>query len=489
MRGTMTRLISALLLTLVAGLTTATSSQARPLYFETLTDTYGIIEGDDLYACGVCHIRWLGTGQRNLYGQAVEQQLYVGRTIEESLALIEDEDSDGDGFSNVDELTSFLTLPGYNCENFVNAVGAPTGYDTFVTPGVATCLEPRDIRILPTSVGIFMRAGEVQTTSFTIFNNGSEEPLHIESVGFTAPPPGSVALLGPTPPYDIPVGDSVVYTIEFSAESTTFFNGTIEVVSDDPDPEQEVLEVAVNLVAIVVVLAPADQRAACFESMAKEFTRYSKTHFKEWGDCQLDELGGQICDGGGRDYQIARREARLLATIGGDRDEDCLGSDLTRVLLDYSASCGAPCDDLTVSNFPDIAECLICRQGAGMQDLLGVVAGSSPPALPSATIDDAGHLKCVEKVEKTAEKAISKLLKLYTECEIEGVANETTPDCPTTLAEARAKILAKVDKAIDGCSGFTDPDCPIGDCEAGSAAVDTIAQDLARALLGQADPE
>ena len=74
---------------------------ARPLYFDTFTSLYGITEGNDLYACGVCHRRWEGTGARNPFGTAVEQQLYLAKPITAAIQAVEGNDTDLDGVSNV----------------------------------------------------------------------------------------------------------------------------------------------------------------------------------------------------------------------------------------------------------------------------------------------------------------------------------------------------------------------------------------------------
>ena len=63
----------------------APAVHARPSYFETFAAHYGIGPADDLHACGVCHYNWEGTGARNPYGQEVEQQLYTGKTVTQSL--------------------------------------------------------------------------------------------------------------------------------------------------------------------------------------------------------------------------------------------------------------------------------------------------------------------------------------------------------------------------------------------------------------------
>ena len=37
----------------------------------------------------MCHYKWEGTGARNPFGQEVEQQLYIGKTVTQSLVDIE----------------------------------------------------------------------------------------------------------------------------------------------------------------------------------------------------------------------------------------------------------------------------------------------------------------------------------------------------------------------------------------------------------------
>lgn len=467
-------------------------ASARPLYFQTLVSKYSIMEGDDLYACGVCHLKWLGTGQRNDYGNAVEQQLYVGRSISDALDLIEDDDADGDTFSNVDELVSFLTLPGYNCDNFDDAAGAPQGYDTYVTPGVDTCLEPRDIRVRPGSVSLITRVGETDLATFTIFNNGAEEPLHIDSVDFVNPTVAT--LIGPTPPYDIPVGGSAEYQVEYSPVAQTLDANDIRIVSDDPDVDEQEYDLRISFIAFNVTLAPAAERAQCFTAMAKEFGRYSKTHLSEWSRCHFDELEGVICDAGRRDFKVDRSQAKFESVIGGDKDQDCEGINMTRSLLDYPDTCGGGCSDLDVATFGAIPACLECRQNEVMQSQLTLLTGSAPPDLPAEPIADEAVHSCVKKLDRTVQKAISKMFRAHTECEIEGVAAETTPDCATTLAADDAKLIAKVDKQKDKCVEVVGLGCVL-DGEGGSSCdslgpdVTGLAQELVRALMGQADPE
>ena len=145
------RALGRLVLAATVALLAARSADARPTYFDAFRTLYGINDGDNLDACGVCHFLWTGTGARNPFGNAVEQQLYVGKSITQALTDIEPDDPDGDTFSNLDEILA-QTLPGYSCANFQDAIGQPSDWHTYITPGVPSCLEPLDIRVAPSLV-------------------------------------------------------------------------------------------------------------------------------------------------------------------------------------------------------------------------------------------------------------------------------------------------------------------------------------------------
>ena len=112
---------AALLLALVA----PRATQARPLYFQNLTTIYDIQPDESIYACGVCHEKWLGTGARNPFGTAVEQQLYVGKSIVQAILDVAGDDSDGDGFTNGDELPSIARCPGTRAPTTASRRGRP----------------------------------------------------------------------------------------------------------------------------------------------------------------------------------------------------------------------------------------------------------------------------------------------------------------------------------------------------------------------------
>jgi len=94
---------------------------ARSSYLDAFNTEYGTAN-TRLDTCDICHV--YGGDARNLYGQDVEIQLFGGATtsmltagatstltINQALTKIEPKDSDGDTYSNIDEIKA-LTSPG-----------------------------------------------------------------------------------------------------------------------------------------------------------------------------------------------------------------------------------------------------------------------------------------------------------------------------------------------------------------------------------------
>ena len=68
--------------------------------------------------CGVCHFDFAGGGPRNPYGLGIEGGIGAGLSPDSAMALIESNDSDADGFSNLVEITTCpepLTCDKSNC--------------------------------------------------------------------------------------------------------------------------------------------------------------------------------------------------------------------------------------------------------------------------------------------------------------------------------------------------------------------------------------
>lgn len=457
------------------------SAEARPTYFEIFTTRYGIEPGDNLYACGVCHYKWTGTGGRNPFGNAVEQQLYVGKPITQALQDVEGGDADGDGFTNVDEIMNFMTLPGYSCTNFIDATGAPIGYDTYITPMVASCLEPLDIRVSPGTVSLLVRTGDTGTTTLRVFNNGSQFPLNISSYDLEPGTHPAFTLSGPAAPVQLAIGQSIDLEVTFTPAAAVLATGTLRIASDDPD--EGTLDVPLSGIGVNRVLAPADQRAACLKTVESAFRRYGKTHLQQWDRCYADEIGGRACDTGLRDVKIAKAAARLRAKIGGAADRRCAGVGLKPIPLGFEDTCGGSCDGIVLSNMVALANCLVCRQDEVTRDALAASTGVTPPDLPSAT--GAASAACGRRLVDALAKGVNGVQKALGRCELGNITASTPVDCAAVTAADVAALRGRLDaqpQRCDDTTGLTgclfgvgaDPSC-LGTTAAtlGSTLVDT----------------
>jgi hypothetical protein len=443
--------VAALAALLGSGL--AVEASARPNYFEVFTGIYALSPSDPIYACGACHRRWEGTGARNPYGDAIEQQLYIGKTITNAILDIEGADTDGDGFTNGDELSTWLTLPGYSCATFDLVINPPPDFQSLITPGVPSCLEPMDVEVTPTIHAFVTEVGEVDTMAIEVRNNGTDFAITVSDYVLLAGSSPRLSVDGPALPIVIPVGQVSLLDLSFYSPVSEFVSGTLRITSDDPD--EAVIDVAVTGLSFVKNLAPAAARAACFGEVQKRMAKYGKTHLKEWGRCYLDELGGIACDTGRRDLKIAKAADKLRSAVGGASDKRCAGAGLTPALLDLPDSCGAPCEPIELHSISDWADCLVCRQDAGTDAMLDAVVGTSPPDLPPDVLGP-DSLRCSGKLAKGIRKGIDEVQRLLGSCELANVTAASPVDCAATLASEIAAAEAQVDSAIDSCRSTAD---------------------------------
>lgn len=475
-------------LALAAMLLSGGEALARPNYFATFTSMYGLTEGEDLYSCGVCHRRWEGTGARNPFGTAVEQQLYLGKTITDAILDVEAADTDGDGTSNVDELTIEGTLPGYSCANYLLVINPPPFFQSIITPGVPSCLEPKDILVDPTTATLIAEVNEINTATVEIRNNGTDDPITVSSYGLLAGAHASLSVTGPATPIVIPVGDSATLEVQFAPTSVVLAGATLRVSSDDPDEAD--VDITVTGLSFVKNLAPAADRAACYDETRRRFERYSQTHLKEWARCHLDELKGAACDTGRRDLKIAQAAEKLREFVGGARDRKCNGNGVTANRLDLPLTCGAPCESIAVTTISKWADCLVCRQEAATQSALEASMGSSPPDLPANVLGAQEH-RCNLKVVKGMQNAVRRIQKAVDQCRLANVTAAVPVDCDATLAAGIAQEAAKLDAVLDRCSSTSDmlgcrfEPMPAPQCL--STAAESIAKDLAGAVFDTAD--
>jgi hypothetical protein len=443
--------IAALVGSIVLGLMSSREASARPTYFEVFTTRYGIVPGDRLYACGNCHFRWNGTGARNPFGNAVEQQLYVGKSIDQALADVEGADTDSDGFSNLDEIATFETLAGYNCDNFFLAENAPTGYDTYITPMVASCLEPIDIRIQPSSVNMITKAGTTGTVPVQVINNGSTDPITVTSFQLQPGTHAAFGVNGPATPFVMQVGEIVTLNITFSPASAVIAMGTLRIESNDPD--EGTIDVPLQGFGFVQVLAPADKRARCFKAVDNQFRRYADRHRREWNRCFLDEIRGLACDTGARDLKIQQAETRFRDAIGGSKDKHCAGNGVSASLLGLPTTCGGECD-ITVNSLSTFVDCLVCRQDEARDDMLRDGIGTAPPDVPPNTVGNNNAYKCEKQITSRLAKGIGLVQKILGRCELNNVTS-TPIDCAATHASEIQGVQAQVDEALARCTDST----------------------------------
>lgn len=94
-------------LLLISMLATSVTAYARSGYLTTFNGMY-VTTATRLDDCIVCHIN---TETRNPYGLDMEAYLAMGYSDMNALSIIEPYDSDGDGYTNFDEIMAF-TFPG-----------------------------------------------------------------------------------------------------------------------------------------------------------------------------------------------------------------------------------------------------------------------------------------------------------------------------------------------------------------------------------------
>jgi hypothetical protein len=447
----LSKLAAATVLACLGVIAGAATGEARPTYFDHFKTHYGITEDSRLNACGVCHIRWLGTGARNLFGTTVEQQLYLGKTIDQALDAAGVQDPDGDGYTSADEIINYLTLPGYNCSNFTDAQGAPDGYDTYITPLVATCLEPLDIRVSPTTTGAILLVGQIKTLDLEIINNGSTDPLNITSYDFAPGAPPSLSVSGPAAPLVIPVGQKITVQITFAPTAAVFSNTALRIVSDDPD--ENPLDVPIIVFASPNPTVPGPQRAPCYDTIRRGMSKYAKAQLRAWSDCQLAELAGLACDTGARDLKVGKAASRFSAVVGGAKDKTCAAAGLTAQTLGFPGTCAAGCEDHPVTGVSDIPGCLMCVQDLVMQGVLRDGAGTAPPDLPPNVISASDALSCQGKILSSMQKSFLKMYSALSACELDAMLNENPGGaCESALSTELGDLRLSLDAVVGKCA-------------------------------------
>jgi hypothetical protein len=444
---------AALLLAALGALALARPAAARPFYFETLVARFGLPEESPIHACGVCHYKWSGTGGRNPFGTSVEQELYAGKSIGDAIEAAVALDPDADGFTSLEELESYATLPGYSCANFFDAVDPPDDWHEFVTPLVLSCLEPKGIRVEPPALSLKADVGESATGDVVVHNSGRDDPIEVSSYQLLASVPG-LSVEGPAAPFTLQVGQKTALTLRFEPQATSLVSTALRIESDDPDPEDATFDVAVSVLGRVQPLAAAEKREACLRDVDKQARRFTSRHLAEWSRCQGDEAAGVACDYGARDRKLQGAASELHRVLGGPRDAHCDAANITPLLLGQPEVCGGGCGAIELGDFTDLADCLVCQQEEATRTMLDAALGAAPPDLPPVVAPKAS-MQCARRILKALEKGIARTQKLLGACALANVTREDPLDCRAALAADLEAIAGDVDARLARCKDTT----------------------------------
>jgi hypothetical protein len=166
-----------------------------------VVDTYPA--ATNLEACGTCHTSFTAPGALNPYGQAFFGAFSGDPAT--AFAAIEALDSDGDGTSNIDEInTDTGFFPGWTCETYTNAQGAPGGLADFVDPVDPGC-----------------DGGTTTTTNTSTTTITSTTTVTVTSTSTTTStlPSGEASCADPVAPFDGPVATDCLFILNAAVGS------------------------------------------------------------------------------------------------------------------------------------------------------------------------------------------------------------------------------------------------------------------------------
>jgi len=128
--------------------------------------------------CGVCHLDFDGGGTRNAFGLAVEVGIQGGLSNEEAILAAVGNDSDGDGFTNLQEITDISgfantpTFPGLASAHLPSVVNVdPLEVAPYLTPAGSTDTTSPIVTVLSPNGGETLMPNTLITVTWTATDN------------------------------------------------------------------------------------------------------------------------------------------------------------------------------------------------------------------------------------------------------------------------------------------------------------------------------
>ena len=479
----MKRLFAALVILTASLVAPLHEAEARPTYFLAMKSYFAVPDNSNVDHCSVCHLTYEGTGTRNPFGIAVQQYLYTGKSIQETLPLVASLDSDGDGYTNDDELRIYLTQPGFSCENFEDARGEPLDFDAGVTPNVATCRAPTEIEVLPSSAGFVTDASSTDFLVIDIWNLGYSDDLTITDLNLSDLNNATLSLAnGPALPIVLAPGEQTSVEIVFSPIGTVASSGQLNIVSDDPATPS--IGIPINALGVQRTLSSLEDRVACRQNIQKQFSIYSRLQLKESLNCFARQASNVRCARARSDQKIQRAAIKLASFVGGEKDLLCLANGVTASRLDMPATCGGGCSDITLTGMASVNACLVCRQSETTNAILQATFDASLPDSPLGTSTAAAR-RCIKSISKTVAKVIPAIQKELAECADEKLNNgEDASTCASERAMRISQLKIKIDATVAKCADVDNvPGCsfatpPSSNClsDAALAAAESLVE-------------
>ena len=193
------------------------SAYAEPQWLNSFESRYP--SATELSTCGVCHNNFSSNSSRNPYGNAFKN---AGGPNNPTAAFnsIANGDADGDGTSNIDEiLTDNGFFPGWDCDNYLNAVNEPSDLVDFVDPSKPGCAAPTTTTTTSTTTST--TAAPTTTTSTSTTSSSTSTTTSTSTSTTTTTLPNGAKCAQPVTSGPLPVASDCLYILNTAVGAQT----------------------------------------------------------------------------------------------------------------------------------------------------------------------------------------------------------------------------------------------------------------------------